>query len=61
MSYLNKKLQFGQKEESPFLAGRRAGTFNEFEVIPFEGNKEGQKASKQDHRTGPSKGPAQRH
>ena len=31
-------------EESPFLAGRRAGTFNEFEVIPFEGHKEGQNA-----------------
>jgi hypothetical protein len=27
-------------EESPFLAGRRAGTFNGFEVIPFEGHKD---------------------
>jgi len=34
MSYLNKNCSLGQVEESPFLAGRRAGTFNGFEVIP---------------------------
>ena len=35
MSYLNKNCTLGQTEESPFLAGRRAGTFNGFEVIPL--------------------------
>ena len=39
MSYLNKNCTLGHMEESR-LAGRRAGTFNGFELIPFEGHKD---------------------